>query len=109
MHRFFLIMLCVAFGLVILPVLVAADAPTPFVIGYLEGDWGQAEEWNRHPADMGRLADYLPHRPFDGAEIGVDDAQWHDLDSRWNVSDGVRKRVPRRSAAAQCDSHGCNV
>ena len=76
MRRFFSIMLGVAFGLVILPVLVAADAPTPFVIGYLEGDWGPTEEWNRHPADMGRLPDYLPHRPFDGAEIGVDDAQY---------------------------------
>ena len=76
MLRFFFIMLGVAFGLVILPVLVTADAPTPFVIGYLEGDWGQAEEWNRHPADMERLPDYLPHRPFGGAEIGVDDAQY---------------------------------
>jgi ABC transporter substrate binding protein (PQQ-dependent alcohol dehydrogenase system) len=53
-----------------------ADAPTPFVIGYLGGDWTQSEEWNRHPADMGRLPDYLPHRPFAGAEIGVDDAQY---------------------------------
>jgi len=55
---------------------VAAGESTPFVIGYLEGDWTASEEWNRHPADMGRLPDYLPHRPFAGAEIGVDDAQY---------------------------------
>ena len=46
------------------------------MIGYLGGDWTQSEEWNRHPADMGRLPDYLPHRPFAGAEIGVDDAKY---------------------------------
>ncbi|MBL6935734.1 MAG: ABC transporter substrate-binding protein [Alphaproteobacteria bacterium] len=55
---------------------VAAEKNSPFVIGYLEGDWTASEEWNRHPADMGRLPDYLPHRPFAGAEIGVDDAQY---------------------------------
>lgn len=75
-----------AFGLATLPGPVAAGATAKadasaekggsFVIGYLEGDWAQSEEWNRHPADMGRLPDYLPHRPFAGAEIGVDDAQY---------------------------------
>ena len=76
MRRFFFIMLSIAFGLAILPGSAVVGEFTPFVIGYLEGDWGQTEEWNRHPADMGRLPDYLPHRPFAGAEIGIDDAQY---------------------------------
>lgn len=54
----------------------AALEPSEFVIGYLEGDWSSQEEWNTHPADMGRLLEYVPRRPIDGAELGVSDAQY---------------------------------
>jgi ABC transporter substrate binding protein (PQQ-dependent alcohol dehydrogenase system) len=69
-------MLAIAFWLAMQPGSEAAVEPAPFVIGYLEGDWTASEEWDRHPADMGRLPNYLPHRPLAGAEIGMDDAQY---------------------------------
>ena len=55
---------------------VAADSSDKFVIGFVSGDWASQDEWNAHPADMGHLPDYLPHRPLAGAEMGIGDAQY---------------------------------
>ena len=76
MRRFFFIMLAIAFWPAMQTGSEAAVEPALLVIGYLEGDWTASEEWDRHPADMGRLPNYLPHRPLAGAEIGMDDAQY---------------------------------
>lgn len=53
-----------------------AEEPREFVIGYLQGDRPEEIEWNRHPADMGHMPDYVPHRPVAGARKGIDDAQY---------------------------------
>lgn len=53
----------------------AAEQQGEFVIGYLEGDRPDEVEWGRHPADMGHMPDFVPHRPVAGAERGVSDAQ----------------------------------
>ena len=42
-----------------------------FVIGYLEGDWSFQEGWGEHPGDMKNLKEYSPHRPIDGARVGL--------------------------------------
>ncbi|MBV31162.1 MAG: hypothetical protein CMP46_01435, partial [Rickettsiales bacterium] len=47
-----------------------------FVIGYLEGDWSFQEGWGEHPGDMKNLKEYSPHRPIDGARVGLRDAQF---------------------------------
>ena len=46
------------------------------LIGYLEGDWSFQEGWGEHPGDMKNLKEYSPHRPIDGAYVGLNDAQF---------------------------------
>ncbi len=53
----------------------AAQDLREFVVGYLEGARPEEVEWGRHPADMGHMPDFVPHRPVAGAERGVNDAQ----------------------------------
>ena len=96
------------FALLLFPVSsIAADGEKPapvgssvegkeFVIGYLEGDWSDREEWNGHPADMGKLPQYVFQSPFDGARMGVSDAQY--LGRSMKISYVIERRQAKDTA-----------
>jgi ABC transporter substrate binding protein (PQQ-dependent alcohol dehydrogenase system) len=84
-------------ALVLLFALAVPSAPglaeelREFVIGYLEGDRPEEIEWNRHPADMAHMPDYVPHRPAAGAAKGVGDAQYLGRSMKLKYALEVRK------------------